>query len=341
MKWAAAEKLLQPGDECAWKILRIGLLVKLIKIMISIRRLNSKRMNHLEIKHLRMIRSIAETGNMTQSADRLFLSQSALSQQLKDIEGKLKVDLFFRTRRKMILTTTGKKLLQTAEHVIEALEDAELEIARRAAGDRGELKVGTQCIFCYKWLPRVMEIFQGKFPNIEFEIGNSEDLAGELETKKFDLIITATPSPGDNYAYSPLFKDQLVCILPENHPFSVQPCIHWQDFSRMNLISHVEKGKNKVYQTFLKPRGIEPRRFMTVGQPHAIIEMVASGFGVGVFPRWAVKDSLMATGIIARPITRNGLPITWNAACLRNSNIPVFQDEFINIVSKMNLADQP
>jgi LysR family transcriptional regulator, regulator for metE and metH len=68
--------------------------------------------------------------------------------------------------------------------------------------------------------------------------------------------------------------------------------------------------------------------------------MVASGFGVGVFPRWAVKDSLTATAIIARPITRNGLPITWNAAFLRNTNIPVFQDEFINIIKKLNLIGQ-
>jgi len=298
-------------------------------------------MNHLEIKHLRMIRAIAETGNVTKSADRLFLSQSALSQQLKDIEAKLNVDLFFRTRRKMILTTAGRKLLQTAEHVIEALEDAELEIAKRAAGERGELKVGTQCIFCYKWLPRVMKLFQEKFPNIEFEIGNSEDLAQELETRKFDLIITGASLPDDNHACFPLFKDQLVCILPENHPFSAQPCIQWQDFSRMNLISHAEKGRNKIFQTFLKPRGIEPKRFMTVGQPHAIIEMVSSGFGVGVFPGWAVKGLLAENGIIARPITRNGLPITWNAASLRNTNVPVFQDEFIHIISKLNLADPP
>jgi LysR family transcriptional regulator, regulator for metE and metH len=296
-------------------------------------------MNHLEIKHLRMIRSIAETGNMTQSANRLFLSQSALSQQLKDIEGKLNVNLFFRTRRKMILTSTGKKLLQTAEHVIEALEDAELEIAKQAAGDRGELKVGTQCVFCYKWLPRVMNVFQGKFPNIAFEIGNSEDLAGELEAKKFDLIITASPSPDDNYTYSPLFKDQMVCILPENHPFGTQSCIHLNDFSKVDLISHAEKGRNRFYQTVLKPKGVEPKRLMTVGQPNAIIEMVASGFGVGVFPRWAVTDSLVGNGIIARPITRNGLPITWHAAFLRNANIPVFQDEFVNMVSKLNLAD--
>ena len=288
-----------------------------------------------------MIRAIAESGNMTKAAERLFLSQSALSQQLKDIESKLKVDLFFRTRRKMILTTTGKQLLQTAEHVIDTLEDAEFNIAKRVSGDRGELKVGTQCIFCYKWLPQVMKVFQGRFPNIEFEIGNSDDPARELKAKKFDLIVTVVQAPDDASIYSPLFSDQLVCILPENHPFGSQLYIHLQDFSRMDFISSTEKAKNRFYQAALKPKGIEPKRFMTVGQPQAIIEMVASGFGVGIFPRWAIEASLPATGIITRSITRNGLPLTWYAASLRNTNRPVFQDEFVHIVSKLNLTDHP
>jgi LysR family transcriptional regulator for metE and metH len=328
-------------EEYVWKILRIGLLVKLINFIQSIRNINRQQMNHLEIRHLRLILAIAESGNMTKAAERLFLSQSALSQQLKDIESKLKVDLFFRTSRKMILTTTGKQLLQTAEHVIDTLEEAEFNIAQRVSGDRGELKVGTQCIFCYKWLPQVMKEFQGRFPNIEFEIGNSDDPVQELEAKKYDLIVTVVRTPDDASIYSPLFSDQLVCILPENHPFSTRPYIHLQDFNRMDLISYVEKGRNKFYLTALKPKGIEPKRYMTVGQPQAIIEMVGSGFGVGIFPRWAIKASLPATGIITRPITRNGLPLTWYAASLRNTNRPVFQDEFVHIVSKLNLTDHP
>ena len=197
-------------------------------------------MNHLEIKHLRMICAIAETGNMTRAAEKLFISQSALSQQLKDIEGKLKVDMFFRTRKKMILTPIGKKLSETARQVIATVEDRELEIARIVSGDQGELKVGTQCIFCYKWLPRVMLSFQHKFPNIEFEIGNSSDLAAELETKRYDLIITAAALKDDNYDYLPLFADQMVCIMPQDHPLSSRSWIRFRDFNGLNLISHAE-----------------------------------------------------------------------------------------------------
>jgi LysR family transcriptional regulator, regulator for metE and metH len=296
-------------------------------------------MNHLEIKHLRMVCAIAESGNMTKAAQSLFISQSALSQQLKDIESKLGIGLFFRTRKRMILTPMGKKLLETARHVIVAVEAAELEIAKVVSGDRGTLKVGTQCIFCYKWLPRVMRLFQDKFPNIAFEIGNAANLAEELETKKYDLVITAAAVQDDNFDYLPLFRDQMVCIMPKDHPLSGRSFVDFEDFNGSSLIVHAQKRQNRFYQLVLKPRAVEPKRMMIVGQPLAIIEMVASGFGLSIFPRWAVAGQPQTDGITARPITKNGFPLTWRAAYLKHSRLPVFQKEFINLVGKMNIAE--
>ncbi|HCC54429.1 MAG: hypothetical protein A2505_03450 [Deltaproteobacteria bacterium RIFOXYD12_FULL_55_16] len=298
-------------------------------------------MQHLEIKHLRMIAAIAETGNMTKAAARLFLSQSALSQQLKDIEDKLQAALFFRTRKVMLLTPVGRKLLESAKQVIQTLEDAELEIARTVSGEQGELKVGVQCVFCYKWLPGAVRVFQKKFPNIEFEIGTCRDLAADLASKKFDFVITATAEPDDQHASQPLFADQLVCIMSADHPLRARAFIRYEDFGDYNLISHAEKGASRFYQLLLKPKGIEPKRFMPVGQPQAIVEMVASGFGLGIMPRWAISGTLETHRIIARPIGKGGLPVTWYAAFLRNSHIPVFQQEFIHIVSKMKMDAQP
>jgi len=301
-------------------------------------------MNYLEIKHLRMLCTIAETGNMTKAASRLFLSQSALSQQLKDIESKLQVDLFFRTRKSMLLTPIGKKLLESAQQVIQTIDDAELEIAKIVLGESGELKVGIQCVFCYKWLPGVIRIFQKKFPNIELELGGSHDLVDELENKKFDFIITAGVKMDERFICKTLFADQLVCIMPVEHSLSSRSYVRFEDFSRFNLISHAEKEASRFYQHYLKSRGVEPKRFMTVGQPHAIVEMVASGFGLGVFPRWAICSSLETNCIAARPIGKSGLPVTWYAAFLKNSQIQVYQQEFINIISKQKidaLASEP
>ena len=312
------------------------ILVKLIHIIRLIRRCNHIVMNQLELKHLKMIQAIAETGNITRAADKLFITQSALSQQLKDIESRLKTDLFFRTHKKMILTSIGGNLLKTADQVIGIVNEAEAEIAKTVSGEKGELKVGTHCIFCYKWLPSAMNSFQRRFPGVKFEIGASDEPSAELESKKFDIVITTASSPDDNCEYTPLFSDQLVCILPAKHPLSAQPFIRLEDFVGMDMISHAEKSKNRFYQITLKPRGIEPGRFMTVGQPQAIIDMVAAGFGVGVFPGWAVRSSLSSPDIIALPISRNGLPLTWHAAFLKRINPPIFLNEFIRIVKGIN-----
>lgn len=296
-------------------------------------------MSRLEVKHLRMIHSIAGTGNMTKAAEKLCVTQSALSQQLKDIEGKLKVDLFYRTRKKMILTSTGKKLLKTAEMVIETLEDAELEIAKIVSGDFGQLRVGTKCVFCYKWLPSALAIFQEKFPNIEFEIGTAVNLQEELESDKFDLIITGAGDGDESMGFLPLFQDHMVCIMPSDHPLSIKPYLIPADFGGTTLISHADRDGSSFYQLVLKPKGIHPKRFMTIGQPQAIIEMVAAGFGVSIVPGWAVKSILEERKLCALPVTGKGLPLTWQVAFLKKNEFPVFQEEFINIVCRMNVTE--
>jgi LysR family transcriptional regulator, regulator for metE and metH len=293
-------------------------------------------MNHLEIKHLRMIRSIAETGNMTRAAEKLYLSQSALSQQLKDIESKLQVDLFHRTRKKMVLTSSGRKLLRTAEHIVELLDDTELEIAKLVAGDRGELKIGTHCIFCFKWLPGLMVRFRKQFPNVEIEIDTSHDPAMELDQKRYDIIISARSLSDNTHAQQPLFQDQLVCIMDKDHPLAGQSYIHLKDFQDINMISHAEKGESKFYELLLQPKGIEPKRFMTVGQPQAIVELVISGLGVSVFPLWAVTGAIDAGSLIAKPISRNGVPLTWRALFLKGNNMPIYQKELIRMMQRVH-----
>lgn len=297
-------------------------------------------MNSLEIKHLRMICALAECGNMTRAAEKLCITQSALSQQLKDIETKLGTDLFFRTRRKMIITEEGRQLQDTAAEVIEALDAAERAIARKVKGEKGVLRVGTQCIFCYKWLPRVLGRFQEKFPQIEIEIGNSVDLKEELEAKKFDMVISGAISGNDVHTSVPLFADQLVCVMPEDHPLAACSFVQLEEFAGTSLISHADQSRNRFYQQVLKPRGIEPKKIMNVGAPQAIVEMVAAGFGVSIFPRWAVAEAARAWRIAVRPITTKGFPLTWHAVYLTHSNIPLYLQEFIRSISRLQVTEE-
>ncbi|MBE0586050.1 MAG: LysR family transcriptional regulator [Desulfofustis sp.] len=297
-------------------------------------------MKNLEIKHFRMICALADCSTMTRAAEKLCITQSALSQQLKDIETKLGIDLFFRTRRQMIITDAGRQLQRTAVEVLEAVELAERAIARKTKGEKGELKIGTQCIFCYKWLPRALHLFHAKFPNIEIHIGNSLDLVEELEGKKYDVVITGAVSPSDTYTAVSLFADQLVCIMPDDHPLTAGRSVRLHDFAGENFISHTDAGRDKFYQQALKPAGIEPKRIMNIGAPQAIVEMVIAGFGISVFPRWAVIEALNTWPLAARPITPKGLPLTWHAVYLTHSYTSIYQQEFIKSISRLKVTEE-
>ena len=129
-------------------------------------------MADLEIKHLRMIRMIARTNNLTKAAEKLFISQPALSQQLINIENRIGAKLFFRNGKNMVLTKIGNKLLNSAHIILDEIDKAEKEVAKEVHGENGELKICIRCVFCFKWIPSVVKEFQIKYPNIDIIIDN-------------------------------------------------------------------------------------------------------------------------------------------------------------------------
>src|SRR6185436_19744085 len=110
----------------------------------------------LEVRHLRLVRAIAEEGGPTRAAARLHLSQSAISHQLAELEGRLGVPLFARVRRKLHLTPAGTRLLETARSVLGDLARTERELHRTGSRARAVVRVAVECFTAYHWLPRVI-----------------------------------------------------------------------------------------------------------------------------------------------------------------------------------------
>src|SRR6476620_9522148 len=147
----------------------------------------------LEICHLQLVAAVADLGSLTRAGDRLHLTQSALSHQLRDIEGRLGAPLFLRVGKRLVLTPAGERLLASARDVLERLEQTEREIRQMGKERAGVLRLTTECYTCYHWLPPLLIRFRKKFPRVEVRIDVFADTppTENLLAGKLDLAITS------------------------------------------------------------------------------------------------------------------------------------------------------
>jgi len=294
-------------------------------------------MSYIEIRHLKLIKAIVETGNMTRAAQKRYVTQSALSHQLADLEGKLEISLFHRTKKKMILTQAGETLLKTAEKVLSEILKAELEIGKMVHGETGVLRIGTTCILSYKWLPDVMCQLQKRYPRVEIELKTSLSILEDLKNNKLDLVISTMVDEHPRFITKPLFKDEILIAMSPQDLLAAKAFLIAADFEGINLISYHDPIKGDLYNDYLSPAGIEPAKLIRTDQPEAAVELIKSGFGVSLFPKWAIKSYLASGVLCGRSLSKKGVYMEWKAIHLKGKKIPTYQNEFIRLIAEKNI----
>ena len=291
---------------------------------------------HLDVKHLKLIIAVTEEQSVTKAGERLHLTQSALSHQLRDLEGRLATPLFLRLNKKMILTQAGERLLQSARQVLDELKHAEADLKQMAASEQGALRLSTECYTCYYWLPELLREFSGKYPNVEIkiELESTYEPLPALLNGKLDLAIVCDAPHDARLVYQPLFKDELVALMPPDHPLAARPYLRARDFADQHLFLCISQKNSDLYQYVLNPAGVSPARFSHVQMVEAIIEIVKGGLGISVLARWAVQAHLDAGTLVARSVTRKGLHRQWHAALLRNDFQPAFINDFVTMLAR-------
>ena len=293
---------------------------------------------HLEIRHLKLVAAIAETGSVTLAANRLHLTQSALSHQLRDAEEQLGVALFERRNGRMKLTPGGERLLLSAVTILGELDRAEKEIrgSNGTGPAKGTLRLSTECYTVYHWLPPRLKIFQQKFPAVDFQlvIEATHSPFEALLEGKLDLAIVCEPIRNRKIRYTPLFEDELIIIVPPEHRLAGKRFAAPEELAGENLIVYPPKEESTVLNRFLAPAGITPRRIQEVMLTDVIIEMVRGGLGVAALAKWAVLPQLDSGALTGLSLTEQGFRRTWSAAQLRDSRTPGHVEEFIRVLAE-------
>ena len=290
----------------------------------------------LEVRHLRLVSAVAELGSLTRAGDRLHLTQSALSHQLRDIESRLGAALFLRVGKRLVLTPAGERLLATARDVLDRLDRTEQDIHQMGKARAGMLRLTTECYTCYHWLPPLLVRYRKRFPEVEVRIdvaatGRPLDM---LLAGKLDLAIMSSPVRDRRLVSRPVFDDELVVVAARDHRFAKQTHVRLSDLRDETLYVYPPKDESRVLQEVLVPSGHVPARVEEVMLTESIAELVKAGLGVSVLARWAVQPLVDAGSIVSRPLTARGLRREWRAVMPKDLAGADYIGEFIELLGK-------
>ena len=296
----------------------------------------------LEIRHLSLVKAVAEAGNLSRAGIQLHLTQSALSHQLQEIERRLGVRLFLRHNKRMTLSKSGERLLRSAGQILEELNRAEEDIRLIASNKEEFLRVSTECSTAYHWLPSIVKIFNRMFPDIHIQVVSEAAVhpIQYLIDRKLDIAIIPRTIRDRQIVLEPLFQDKLVVIMHPDHPLAGKRYVTAEDFADQHLFLYSERERTEhwtFYSTILAPSGITPRQVTYIALTEGIIEMVKAGLGIAVFAHWAIDPELRRHSIKALPITRKGYVRQWNAAFLKNNSMPPYMDSFIKMLANRRM----
>jgi LysR family transcriptional regulator for metE and metH len=290
----------------------------------------------VELRHLKLVRVLAEVGTLTNASKRLYLSQSALSRQLGEIEEELGIPLFKRLKKRMVLTGAGKRVLEGAEAVLGEIRRLEGDIRHMASGETGTLRIAACSHTCFHWLPSVLKSFKQSYPGVEVVIDSSasHDPAGHLLSGAIDLSIVNVRGKEPRISYRKLFDDEMVALVNKHHQWAKKRHVTASDFADQHLINYDLPVEEVVfYQKILMPAGITPKSLTKLPLTDAIVEMVRAGMGVAVLNLWSVRPYLKSRELRGIRVTKTGFKRTWYAAVIRDTHHPPYLERFITYLA--------
>lgn len=269
----------------------------------------------MELRHLRTIVAVAQHRSLTKAGEELYLSQSAVSQQIRRLEDELGIEVFRRTSRSVELTAEGRVILGYAERVLAEVDDMHSELEEISGLLSGELRIGGVYPTGPYDLFGLLADFRAEHPGVDIHMVEStqEDVLAALRADELDCAFTALDPDalGDEFAATLLWKDELVVALAPGHRLCSQPAITFEQLVAEDLIAYRENSAlRRRLERAMTALDVEPRKPFICTEMAAVRGLASKGLGVAVMPRSVAEEP--GPPIELRPIGPERL--TWPIA---------------------------
>ncbi|MGY4711612.1 LysR substrate-binding domain-containing protein [Mycolicibacterium sp. CBM1] len=272
----------------------------------------------MELRHLRYFRAVAEESHFGRAAERLHIAQPPLSQQIRQLERELGVDLFTRTTRSVELTPAGRAYLQRVITILGEVDEAGEQARRIRSGLEGRLTIGCVGSATYSLLPRLVRTLRETLPGIEVSV-RGEMLApaqlAALQTGAIDLGLLRPPVGQPGIDTETIRRDRLLAALPAGHRLAAQNELSVGDLRDEDFIAHAGSGRSvmsSIVAAACADAGFVPTVRHEVTETSTLVTLVAAGLGVAIVP--APTAALDIAGVSYRPLTPAALGVDLLAA---------------------------
>ena len=286
----------------------------------------------LEIRHLKTLQALKEAGSLVEAAERMHLTQSALSHQFKELEDRLDTRLFVRKTKPVRFTSAGLRLLKLANEILPLMRSAERDLVRLVGGNAGRLHMAIECHSCFQWLMPTIDKFRDEWPEVELDLASGFSFAPlpALARGDLDLVVTSDPVDINGLSYIPLFTYEPLLAVANQHPLAQKSFVEPQDLADQTLITYpVDRDRLDIFTQFLDGADIEPLAIRTSELTVMMMQLVASGRGVCCLPNWALHEYSSKGYVTAIKLGSKGLTSTLYAAVRSDTLESPFMQDFL------------
>jgi LysR family transcriptional regulator, regulator for metE and metH len=260
----------------------------------------------IEVRHLRLVRAIAEQGSVTRAAGYLHLSQSAVSHQLVDLERDLATRLFDRVGRRMVPTAAGARLIAASSSVLAELSTLEQELHRQRDHARISLRVTTSCYVSYNWLPAALTHFGSSHPRLDLDVvlEATRRALPALLADEVDLAILTDPPTDPTWQREEIAASEIVALCSPAHPVAARArrgSLGWSDLRDAEILvqdipdRYLTRLQQAIQTACLHKTGTPPAAPLVVRKipiSEALLELTRSAHGVAIVDHWTVPPRL-------------------------------------------------
>lgn len=287
----------------------------------------------MELKYFRLIKTIEEEGSIANSSERLFLTQSALSHQLRDLEERLGFKVFLRTRNKWTLTQEGVELYKLANKLFSHIDEGFAAIKEIKEGAKGTIKLSAECQSFFHSIPSFIQKMGLLYPEIDIDIslGGTHQTVSQVLADEIDIAIVTSKPDFEELLSIPVFHDELFALMHRENTLGQLAYLEAHHFVQMHLlINSFPLDSVAVYEHFLKPHKVHPAKISAIPFTEISLSLIKANMGVMCGPKWQLATFKLSDELVFKPIGKNGMKRTHYLVIKKEKRNVKYMHDFIS-----------